>query len=109
MASPISKGTDSGSPRFFLRFRALDVRFFLLVVHGLPHQQRHRQWVAKVFSQVQSLGCSLLSPERTWVRVVHQVDDLLLVALVDWCHRDVPDCSELAAVVDVLVLQAKEV
>ena len=81
----------------------------LLLVILLPHQQRHSQWVLEVLSQVESLGRSLFSPQRAGVRVVHQIDDLLLVRGINGRYRDVPDSSELATVVDVLVLKSKKV
>ena len=49
-----------------------------------------------------------LPPEESrWICLVHQFDDLLLVRGVQRSHRNVPHSSELAAVVQMFILQPK--
>ena len=52
---------------------------------------------------------SFLLEEVSGIRFVHKFDDLLLVGGVDGRHRNVPHRSEVAAVVQVLVLQPEKV
>ena len=51
-----------------------------------------------------------LPPEESrWICLVHQFDDLLLIRGVERSHRNIPNCSKLAAVVEMFILQTYEV
>lgn len=62
---------------------------------------------------------SFLQPRHCWqlllvsvhntVRVIHHADNVCLVTRVHRSNRNVPHCSKLAAVVQVLIFQSKKV
>ena len=50
-----------------------------------------------------------LLEEVSGIRLVHELDDLLLVGGVDGRHRNVPHRPEIAAIIQVLVLKPEKV